>query len=75
MKIFVNKYKNDWSSSAEIYRNLNSWEFNTAYGAPKELRKLIHYDASQPLVKNSSWLEKKNSFSLIFLTLKLRKRY
>ena len=65
MKIFVNKYKNDWSSaSAEIYRNLISWEFNTAgYGAPKELRKLIPFMMpSQPLVKNSSWLEKEKFF-------------
>ena len=65
MKIFVNKYKNDWSSaSAEIYRNLISWEFNTAgYGAPKELRKLIPFMMpSQPLVENSSWLEKEKFF-------------
>ena len=65
MKIFVNKYKNDWSlASAEIYRNLISWEFNTAgYGAPKELRKLIPFMMpSQPLVKNSSWLEKEKFF-------------
>ena len=65
MKIFVNKYKNDWSSaSAEIYRNLISWEFNTAgYGAPKELRKLIPFMMpSQPLVGNSSWLEKEKFF-------------
>ena len=65
MKIFVNKYKNDWSSaSAEIYRNLISWEFNTAgYGAPKELRKLIPFMMpSQPLVRNSSWLEKEKFF-------------
>lgn len=65
MKIFVNKYKNDWSlASAEIYRNLISWEFNTAgYGAPKELRKLIPFMMpSQPLVGNSSWLEKEKFF-------------
>ena len=65
MKIFVNKYKNDWSlASAEIYRNLISWEFNTAgYGAPKELRKLIPFMMpSQPLVRNSSWLEKEKFF-------------
>jgi len=65
MKIFVNKYKNDWSlASAEIYRNLISWEFNTAgYGAPKELRKLIPFMMpSQPLVENSSWLEKEKFF-------------
>ena len=65
MKIFVNKYKNDWSlASAEIYRNLISWEFNTAgYGAPKELRKLIPFMMpSQPLVGNSSWLEKEFFF-------------
>ena len=65
MKIFVNKYKNDWSlASAEIYRNLISWEFNTAgYGAPKELRKLIPFMMpSQPLVKNSSWLDKEKFF-------------
>ena len=72
MKIFVNKYKNDWSlASAEIYRNLISWEFNTAgYGAPKELRKLIPFMMpSQPLVENSSWLEKeKFSLSDIFDT-------
>ena len=65
MKIFVNKYKNDWSlASSEIYRNLISWEFNTAgYGAPKELRKLIPFMMpSQPLVGNSSWLEKEKFF-------------
>ena len=65
MKIFVNKYQNDWSlASAEIYRNLISWEFNTAgYGAPKELRKLIPFMMpSQPLVGNSSWLEKEKFF-------------
>ena len=43
MDIFIHKYENDWSkASKDVYRNLNSWEFNTAgYGAPKELRKLV----------------------------------
>ena len=70
MDIFIDKYENDWSkASKDVYRNLTSWEFNTAgYGAPKELRKLIPFMMpSQPLVENSSWLEKRKfSFSDIF---------
>ena len=70
MDIFIKKYNNNWSTaSKDVYNNLISWEFNTAgYGAPKELRKLIPFMMpSQPLVQNSSWLEKKKfSFSDIF---------
>ena len=70
MDIFIEEYENDWSkASKDVYKNLVSWEFNTAgYGAPKELRKLIPFMMpSQPLIENSSWLEKKKfSFSDIF---------
>ena len=70
MDIFIKRYNNNWSiASKDVYNNLISWEFNTAgYGAPKELRKLIPFMMpSQPLVQNSSWLEKKKfSFSDIF---------
>ena len=76
MDIFIDKYENDWSkASKDVYRNLNSWEFNTAgYGAPKELRKYIPFMMpAQPLVENSSWLEKEKFFFSDIFDKKVRK--
>ena len=79
MPLFKNKYENRWDLAAkEIHKNLMGWEFNTAgYGAPKALRQLIPFMMPcQPLVENSSWLDKKKIFPIpIFLMLRYKKQY
>tara|TARA_B100001173_G_C15976679_1_gene542521 strand:+ start:217 stop:1395 length:1179 start_codon:yes stop_codon:yes gene_type:complete len=70
MPLFKNKYENRWDLAAkEIHKNLMGWEFNTAgYGAPKALRQLIPFMMPcQPLLKNSSWLDKRGfSYADVF---------
>jgi hypothetical protein len=70
MPLFKNKYENRWDLAAnEVYDNLMAWEFNTAgYGAPKAMRQLIPFMMPcQPLIENSSWLDKSEfSYADIF---------